>query len=73
MKTAMFNEEGWLAKVEILEDNSNEEWEKYKLKVIETIENFGYFKTPENGYEFSVNCKNGYKAYVGWNLEIVDK
>lgn len=68
VETALYSEEGWEAKVEILENNSNGEWERYKLKVIETLHNSGPFKTPPNGYIFSVSCKKGMRAYVGWML-----
>jgi hypothetical protein len=70
IKTGTYKEEGWLARVEILEDNSDSEWDRFKLKVLGTIMPSPIFKTPEDGTIFEVDAMKKYKHYIGWSLII---
>lgn len=71
MKTAIYFEDGWKARVEILQDNSDSEWEKYQLKVIETLEDSAIFDTPPDGDVFEVSNKRNCGFYC-WDLELID-
>ena len=68
IKTGTYEEDGWLAKVEVLEDNCNEEESRYLLKVLGTILNPWICKTPEDGHVFEVFMKKQYRHYGGWTL-----
>jgi hypothetical protein len=70
MKTGIYREMGWVAEVEILEDNSNSEWKRYKLKVIKTICDSDIVKSPVGGTEFVAEACRGFEIYVGWYLSI---
>ncbi len=69
-RTGIYREDGWVAKVEILEGNSDDEWERYRLKVLETIENYSLFRSPANGTEFTVDKVKDAPAYLCWTLEV---
>lgn len=64
----IFEESGWVAKVRILEDKSDSEWEKYKLEVIETLHESPLFGSRPVGYIFEVTANRKYRAYVDWSL-----
>jgi len=67
---AIYSEDDWKARVEILEDNSDDKWERYTLKVIETLNVSRIYNPTEGGEEFDVTHKKGC-AYGGmWHLEI---
>lgn len=70
MKNGIFSEGGWIAAVKVLEDNSDNEWERYNLEVIKTIQESAIFKTPVNGWQFEVSADRKYRAYVDWELEV---
>lgn len=63
VKTAIYREDGYVGRVEILEEKT----ERYKLKVLENLENAGGNRTPAVGTVFYVYKTKG--AYVGWSLE----
>lgn len=69
-KKGVFSEGGWVAEVVIQEDNSNTEWEKYKLEVVRTIHKSTLFVTPPDGYVFSVDASRAHRSMVDWGLEI---
>lgn len=69
-KKGVFSEGGWVAEVIIQEDNSNTEWEKYKLEVVRTIHESTLFTTPPDGYVFSVDASRAHRSMVDWGLEI---
>jgi hypothetical protein len=60
MKTATYQEDGWVAIVLILKDESDSEWERYELEVIETIREPWMHDTPKNGHVFSPEQKRSY-------------
>jgi hypothetical protein len=68
-RTGIYRESGWVARVEILEDNSDEKWTRYKLKVIDTIREPTMFKTPGSGMEFEVERNKEYSSYLCWSLD----
>jgi len=51
---AMYYEDGWVAKVQILDDTSDAEIERLKLKIIETIEESSTIETPADEHVFDV-------------------
>ncbi len=50
---ADYYEDDWVAEVQILDDTSDNEFERYKLKVVSKM-----FVTPENGHIFDVEQKH---------------
>jgi hypothetical protein len=69
MKKGIYKEDGWIAKVEIIGDNSDNEWEIYKLRVIKSLKK-GLFENLPDNKEFSV-CRN--KKYINYcySLKII--
>jgi len=64
-----FREDGWRAEVEVLEDTSDAEWERYKLKVLRTLRHSRIFKTPPEGHVFDVCSRRDAGCYNGaWHL-----
>ncbi len=53
MKTGIYYEDGWAAKVEILDNKSDEKWERYTLRVIKTIQESSIVISPEDNGIFS--------------------
>lgn len=70
MKTAMYKEGGWVAKVEILKDESDSEWERYELKVIKTIHEPWIHNTPKDGHIFSCDQERKSRAVFSLNNKI---
>lgn len=69
MKTGQYEEEdGWIAEVEILEDNSDKEWLRYKLRVIRTLQPPHLYTTPADGEIFSVDRRKGCAFGGMWHL-----
>jgi hypothetical protein len=66
-KTARYAEDGWVAEVEILEDNSDEMKLRYRLKVIKTLAD-GIFGRLSDGHVFTAYADKRYMAYCGWRL-----
>jgi len=64
MTTAIYSEEGWTAKVEILEDNSDNEWQRLKLKVLEVIKENPVLNMPAVDEIFDVRQKHAYYGVV---------
>jgi hypothetical protein len=50
----IYKEDDWMALVEILEDLSDDEFDRFKLKVVRTIRPSKIFKPVPNGTEFQV-------------------
>ena len=57
--TASYFEEGWEARVHILDDTSDEEFERYKLRVVHTVEESELLGPIEDGKVFDVIQKRG--------------
>jgi len=69
MARAIYSEDGWKAEVEILEDNSDNEWSRYTLKVIRTLFESRFWKSPPDGQVFSVDQRKNAGAWGGmWHL-----
>lgn len=67
MKTAIYHEMGWVAKVQILVEKHDDKCDEYQLLVIETIQEPGLVIPPSKGEVFIVwSAKN--TAYAGWFL-----
>jgi hypothetical protein len=67
-KIKVYREDDWVAFVEVLEDTSDKEWERYKLKVIKTIKETNIYKPILEGTEFCVEAKKGYFYGGMWTL-----
>jgi len=65
-----YREDDWKAEVEVLEDNSDSQWERYKLKVIRTLRESRIYKPTPDGTIFDVERNKKYNgAYSGmWSL-----
>ena len=70
---AIFNEDGLICEVEVLEDKSDKDWKRYKLRVINVIRESPLCLPPKPGEEFSVEqVTKG--AWVGmWFLTDYEK
>lgn len=69
MKIGIFEEDGWIAEVEILEDTSDKECFRYKFKVIKTLREPIIFKTPTDGDVFNVDQVKDQGAWSGmWHI-----
>ena len=55
MLKAIYEEDDWIAEVEILEDNCGEISEEYKLKVIKTIQESKIYSPVANGQIFKAS------------------
>lgn len=64
----IYCEDDWKAEVEILEDNSDAEWARYKLKVIKTLRESRMYKPTPDGEIFSVDQKKGIGFPGMWHL-----
>lgn len=65
----LYEEDGAVAVVEILEDGSNDDWERYKLKVVKEIQKAWHGGRLEIGYTFDVDKKKNCAMVWGiWSL-----
>ena len=62
-----YTECGWVAEVEILEDNSDTDKYSYTLKVVKTLAD-GIFGSLPDGHVFKVFAHRRYMAYCDWRL-----
>jgi hypothetical protein len=63
-----FHEDGMVCEVEVLEDTSDVDWDRYKLRVKRILAQSSIFKSPEIGEEFSVE-QSRHGAWGGmWHL-----
>lgn len=65
---AEYHEDGMVCDVTILEDTSDNEWERYKLKVNKVLQSSSIVKDPEVGEEFSVEKARGISCSGLWHL-----
>ena len=70
-KTAVYKESGWVAEVEILANDSDEEHYRYTLRVIKTLVD-GYLGHLHDGHIFTVFAVKKYAANCGWRLSEAD-
>lgn len=72
MQKGIYEEDGWIAEVEIVEHDTDEKGEGFVLKVLQTIQRpYRYInpdKTPKQGTTFDVWRAHGAGAYAGWTL-----
>ncbi len=65
----IYQEDDWIAEVEILEDLSDDEYERYNLKVIRTIQESRIYKPTQDGEAFIIELNKKYSSYMGgWSL-----
>lgn len=65
-KIGTYNEDGWRARVKVLEDTSDKTHYRYKLEVLKTLEDSPVFISPAIGTVFDVNKKRT-ATYI-WSL-----
>ena len=70
---AVYTEEDYKVLVEVLEDSSDEEWERFELKAIKTLRHSKIFKPIEDGEVWSVSSNRDYPCYKLWDLEIKEE
>jgi hypothetical protein len=66
--TALFQEDGGQLLVKVLEDNSDSEFLKYKLEVLEVIIPHPISNDPPIGEIFDVSHNKKYPQYMSWTL-----
>ena len=65
----IYREDDWKAEVEILEDNSDEKFSRYKLKVIKTLRASNLYKPTKDGTIFCVDVDKSCGHQCGmWSL-----
>ena len=69
----IYREDDWEAEVEVLENNSNDEWFKYKLKVIRTLCKSKRYIPTSDGHIFSVSKRKGNDnfGFGMWSLDSI--
>jgi hypothetical protein len=65
---AEYLEDGCIMDVTVLEDNSDKEWEGYKLRVNKIFQSSILFNDPEVGKEFTAIKKRGTGCSGLWHL-----
>jgi hypothetical protein len=69
-RTLIYHEDGFVGTVLVEQDNSNDEWLKYKLKVLEVLRESRMFGSIPVGESFEVLRKLNTGSYSGmWYLE----
>ena len=70
MKTMTYREDDWVAEVEVVENNSDEQWDKFKLKVVKTIQPSQIYKPTKDGTVFDVSARKNAGCCGGmWSLD----
>lgn len=64
----IYREDDWVAEVEIVKDSSDDEWKRFELKVIRTIQESRIFKPTPDGTIFECCVKKEYPYMGGWSL-----
>jgi len=62
---ALYHEEDYILKVKVMNNDSTDTQEKYKLKVLEISQESSFIKTPQIGEEFECNKISGLEHMVG--------
>ena len=62
---AFYHEDGGIDIVEILEKNSDLDWIKYRLKVVEVLQESPITKPSEIGHEFNLELKRDSTGIAG--------
>lgn len=64
----IYREDDWKAEVEVLEDNSDDTWDKFKLKVVRTIRKSAIYKPTEDCAVFEVSKMKNVCCGGMWSL-----
>ncbi|MGD8777699.1 MAG: hypothetical protein PVH88_01925 [Ignavibacteria bacterium] len=67
-----FHEDGLIAVVEILEDNSNDIYEKYKIKFMEIKKESPFFINPDIGEVIDIEKMKGVSCPGLWYLNKIN-
>ena len=67
MRAGIYTEDNLVVRVEIIEDNSDESWLLYKLKIIEILQGH-YLGEISPGLEFKVDAPKGINFPGCWKL-----
>lgn len=67
--TKIYREDDWIAEVEILEDTSDEDFERYTLKVKRTVRPSRLFRNLPEGSSFGAAKPRSFAAIGLWTLE----
>jgi len=68
-KNAIYTECGWVAEVEVLEDNSGTSKLKYTLKVVKTLV-VGRLGSLPDGHVFTAFADRKHIAMCGWHIDL---
>lgn len=72
-KRGVYREDDWKAIVEVLEDTSDNEWKRYKLKVVRTLVESRIYNPTPDGEEFDVcHLRSGGSFSGMWHLDTDD-
>jgi len=64
----LYHEDGMILEVEILNDKSDESWERYELKVIKNVQENGLNEPAEVGEIFTCEKRRGEICCGLWHL-----
>lgn len=64
---ARYTEDGLVMGVDVLADKSDDEWERYELRVTEIIRENGIYKPPHIGWTFECSRRRSFGGI--WHLE----
>lgn len=68
-KMMIYHEDGWVAEVTVIKDESDSVWECKTLRVVRTIQNNSIMKTPPDGEVFDVEKLKAAGGFPGlWYL-----
>ncbi len=63
----IYSEDDWVARVEVVENTSDTDWWRFKLKVLNTIQESTMYGPQENGTEFVADRRRDYSGI--WRME----
>lgn len=64
----IYEEDDWISQVEVLKDESDENWDRFTLKVIKTIQESRIYGEVPDGTVFSVDKLKGVYSSALWTL-----
>lgn len=65
----LYHEDGMVMEVEIVEDKSDKEWERYTLKVIRIVQESAVYNSPEIGEIFTCQKQREATCCGLWHLD----
>lgn len=66
--TGTYEEDGWIAHVEVVEDNCDKGWESYEFKVLKTLQESPIYMPPDDGSVFAARHNTAYSSYRFWTF-----